>query len=444
MINRGSMIKKPILFTIVFVIFLQLVNAQQQQLENLLFELPDVIFEEIRTANGFETTYKLYIKQPLDHAQPSQGFFYQKAYLSHRGFNRPTVLITEGYSCTRPRENELTDLLNANQIEVEHRFFGESLPDSINYNYLNLEQATADLHYINQLFKQIYKDKWISTGISKGGATTIFYRYFYPDDVNVSVPYVAPINTTFEEERIYQFLDTMGSDDCRKNILSFQKRLLKKRDKVMPMLQMYSKGARLEFTYLTMEEAFEYAVLEFPFSLWQWGHLCTDIPANTTSIVNTLEYFLDVSDIAFFSDKDIAAYGPHYYQSATEMGYYGYETEDFKGLLKAIPTPNPHATFVPLKMPTTFDGSLLEKLDNWLPENGNQIIYIYGAMDTWSASAVPYSDKVDAVWFMMEGKHHGSARIRNMNSEEKQKLIATLENWLDLKIENTGSVNTVK
>jgi len=160
MINRGSMIKKPILFTIVFVIFLQLVNAQQQQLENLLFELPDVIFEEIRTANGFETTYKLYIKQPLDHAQPSQGFFYQKAYLS------------EGYSCTRPRENELTDLLNANQIEVEHRFFGESLPDSINYNYLNLEQATADLHYINQLFKQIYKDKWkvvqqlYSTGIS--------------------------------------------------------------------------------------------------------------------------------------------------------------------------------------------------------------------------------------------------------------------------------------
>ena len=79
MINRGSMIKKPILFTIVFVIFLQLVNAQQQQLENLLFELPDVIFEEIRTANGFETTYKLYIKQPLDHAQPSQGLFYQNA-----------------------------------------------------------------------------------------------------------------------------------------------------------------------------------------------------------------------------------------------------------------------------------------------------------------------------------------------------------------------------
>jgi len=255
----------------------------------------------------------------------------------------------------------------------------------------------------------------------------------------VSVPYVAPINTTFEEQRIYQFLDTMGSDDCRKNMLSFQKRLLKKRDKVMPMLQLYSKGARLDFTYLSLEQAFEYAVLEFPFSLWQWGHPCEEIPESSATLTEQVEYFIDVSDIGFFSDWGIAQYGPHYYQSATEMGYYGYETDEFKGLIKAIPTPNPHATFVPGKMAVAFDGSLLEKLNNWLPENGKQIIYIYGAMDTWSASAVPFSDKVDAVWFMMEGKHHGSARIRNMNPEEKQKLIDTLEKWLDISIENNGS-----
>jgi len=436
--------RKVLLFLIIFAGLFQLSNAQQQNLENLLFELPDVIFKEIETNGDFETSYELHIKQALDHTQPEKGYFYQRAFLLHRGFDRPTVMVTEGYSCNRPRNNELSNLLDANQIEIEHRFFGESMPDSINYNYLNLEQATADLHHINQLFKQIYQGKWISTGISKGGATTIFYRYFYPEDVDVSVPYVAPINTAFEEERIYQFLDTMGSDDCRKNILSFQKRLLKKRDKVMPMLQMYSKGARLEFTYLTMEQAFEYAVLEFPFSLWQWGYPCEEIPQSSATLTEQIEYFIDVSGIGFFADESIARFGSHYYQSAAQMGYYGYETGDFKGLLKAIPTPNPHAAFVPLKMPLTFDGSLLEKLNNWLPENGNQIIYIYGAMDTWSASAVPYSDKVDAVWFMMEGKHHGSARIRNMNPEEKQKLVATLEKWLDLKIENTESVNTVK
>lgn len=73
-------------------------------------------------------------------------------------------------------------------------------------------------------------------------------------------------------------------------------------------------------------------------------------------------------------------------------------------------------------------------MNAWLPENGNQIIYIYGGIDTWSASAVPYSDKVDAVWFMMDGKHHGSARIRNMTTEEKQLLVNTLSMWLDMEI----------
>jgi len=115
------MMKKPVLFTFVFLFFLQFSNAQEQKLEKLLYELPDVIFKEIATSNDFETTYQLYIKQPLDHAQPSNGFFYQRAYLSHRGFDRPTVMVTEGYSCNHPRDNELTDLLDANQIEIEHR-----------------------------------------------------------------------------------------------------------------------------------------------------------------------------------------------------------------------------------------------------------------------------------------------------------------------------------
>lgn len=428
--------KKVLLFLLVYSGISLFVDAQQQKLNNLLFELPDVIFQEMKPADGFEATYKLYIKQALDHQNPEKGFFYQKAYLSHRGFDRPMVIVTEGYACSKARKNELTDLLDANQLEVEHRFFGESLPDSIDYSYLNLEQATDDLHHVSRLFKQIYKGKWISTGISKGGATTIFYRYFYPEDVTVSVPYVAPINTSFEEQRIYHFFDTIGSVDCRNMIKHFQKRLLRHRKEILPLLQMYSLGAQLDFTYLTMEEAFEYAVLEYPFSFWQWGHHCADIPDDTTSMVNTLEYFLDVSDIAFFSDKDMAAYGPHYYQSATQMGYYGYETEDFKKLLKAVPQPNPYAAFVPHKMSVTFNGTLLNDINNWLPSHGNHIIYIYGANDTWSASAVPYSDKVDALWFMLNRKSHGTARIRNMNTEEKQRLIDTLANWLGLTIES--------
>ncbi|NNE28820.1 MAG: hypothetical protein HKN16_04265 [Saprospiraceae bacterium] len=42
---------------------------------------------------------------------------------------------------------------------------------------------------------------------------------------------------------------------------------------------------------------------------------------------------------------------------------------------------------------------------------------------------------MDSRWFFMEGKHHGNARIRNMNKSEKAVLIQALEGWLDLDIE---------
>jgi len=409
--------------------------AQTENYNDLLFELPDVIFTEIETANGYESSYELKIKQPLDHFDASKGFFYQRAFLSHKGLDHPTVIITQGYSRNRNRISELTDFLDANQIDVEHRFFGESMPDSLDYSYLNLKQATADLHHIRQVFGEIYQGKWVSTGVSKGGATTIFYRYFYPDDVDVSVPYVAPINRELEEQRLYDFLDTVGSDQCRDKIKSFQMAVLSNREEILPLLKFYSLGAKVNFTYHTFEEAFEYTVLEYPFSFWQYGQDCDLIPGKEASVEEMLFYLLSVSDITFFSDKMIDAYGSHYYQSAQEMGYYGYETEEFEGYLMALPNDkNPQATFLPNKMEVDFDGKLLKDVNIWLEKGVDRMIYINGAIDTWSATAVPQSEKGDSEWFFMEGKHHGNARIKNMTEVEKERFTAALEKWLALEI----------
>ena len=51
--------------------------AQVVEIDNLLFELPDVIFTQIESAEGYEASYELKIKQPLDHFDASKGFFYQ-------------------------------------------------------------------------------------------------------------------------------------------------------------------------------------------------------------------------------------------------------------------------------------------------------------------------------------------------------------------------------
>ncbi|MFC2110098.1 S28 family serine protease [Bacteroidota bacterium] len=428
--------KRISIIIIVNLLFFELLNAQTNKIDSLLFELPDVIFSKIETAKNFEATYELSIKQPLDHSDVSKGYFYQRAFLSHKGFEHPTVMITEGYSRPNNRISELTELVNGNQILIEHRYFGKSMPDSLDYNFLNLKQVTADLHRVNTLFKTIYKNKWLSTGVSKGGATTLFYRHLYPNDVDVSVNYVGPINKEFEDKRIYTFLDTVGTKTCRNKIYSFQKYLLKNKKKILPLLEAYSIGVNVKYTYHSIEKAFELAVMEYPFSFWQYGHDCEDIPEKSTSYLDAMKYFTSVSDITFFSDRYITNYASHYYQSATEFGYYGYETKKFKGLLNELSTnQNPHATIMPNKMKALFDDRLLIGINNWLPKQGNKIIHIYGTLDTWSASAVPVSKDVDAVWFFMNGKHHGNARIKTMNKSEKEKLITTLERWLSVKIE---------
>ena len=441
MINFNNM--KLIFQALVLSLFTLSAFNQQNEVENKLYLLPDVIFMRIEPPPGFPAAYELMIRQPLDHTNPQLGYFYQKAYLSHKGFDKPTVFVTEGYNCSRNTIYELTTLLDANQIEAEHRFFGESRPDSLDYQYLTLMQATADLHRINELFRQLYQNKWISTGISKGGQTTLYYRYYFPADVDVSVPYVAPFNLEREDKRIYAFLDTIGTDDCQEKIKAMQIRLLRNRDDVLPLLRLYCMGAQLQFTYLSFEEAFEYTVLEYPFSFWQWGINCSTIPTDTSSLESALLHVLEVSDISLFSDRDITAYAPHYYQAAAEMGYYGYKTEDFSNLLKALPVKkNPSAAFTPGKMKVGYDSTLAAAAYKWLQTKGDRFIYIYGGIDTWSATAVPPSPKVDALWFFMPQQGHGGARIRNMSAGEKNRLIEALNRWLLLNIKNdTGDLN---
>lgn len=411
-------------------------SAQAQNLELKLFELPDVVFSQIATPEGYNSAYELRIKQPIDHTDASKGYFYQRAFLSHRGFDKPTVMATEGYNRGKNRMYELSDYVNGNQIDIEHRFFGESIPENPDYQYLNLEQATADLHHINQIFRQIYQGKWLSTGISKGGQTTIFYRYLYPNDVDVSVPYVAPLNLALEDKRIYDWLNQAGNKECRASIQRVQKMLLMNSEKVMPLLKWYAKGAKLEFNYLTLTQAFEYAVLEYPFSFYQWGSDCANIPDESADFEVVLEHFMDVSGIAFFSDRDVAYFGSHYYQAGTQMGYYGYEIAPFKNLLKALPTDkNPSAIFMPNKVNPGYNSELPTKTAEWLKTEGNNFIYIYGKNDTWSATGVPPAKKTNSLWVIMEGKHHGNARIKNMTEANKDAVEAKLEKWLESEVE---------
>jgi hypothetical protein len=425
--HRLSLFLCLLLFTLHF--------GWSNSVEEFLNSREDLTWEKAFIPKNYEYAYKLRVKQPIDHSDTTKGFFYQTVFLNHKDKNAVNVLITEGYERSRNIIYEITKLTDGNQVTVEHRFFGESIPDSLDYRYLNLEQATADLHRITEIMKGFYTNSWLSSGISKGGQTTIFYRYFYPEDMNAWIPYVAPFNLSLEDERIYHFFDTIGTKACRDHIKTLQLRLLKARDTLLPLIEKYAEESKMAFNYLNLEEAFEYTVLEYPFSFWQWGYSCSDLPDPDGKILKIMEHVFRVCDISFFADQTMKIYGSHYYQAGTEMGYYGYEIEDFKKNIKALPTnKNPLATFPPDKMPISFNDSLVTAVNDWLVDNGNNMIYIYGGIDTWSATMIPPSNETNSIWFVLKGKSHSTARINEMNNSELDFLVKTLNSWLGTKI----------
>ena len=85
-----------------------------------------------------KTAYFFNYKQDIDHNDPSKGWFKQQCVLTVAGKDRPTVLLTEGYALGSAQdyknrldsimEPTLVDLLEANCLQVEHRYFGWSLP----------------------------------------------------------------------------------------------------------------------------------------------------------------------------------------------------------------------------------------------------------------------------------------------------------------------------
>ncbi len=170
----------------------------------------------LRTTAPATEAYEVMFEQPLDHAKPAAGKFQERFFISHVDFAKPVLLGTEGYAAMGLGGGEMQRMLGGNQITVEHRYFGRSMPDPVKWEFLTVKNAADDMHAIVSALKPLYPGKWVSTGASKGGQTSLFYKCYYPDDVDATVAYVAPINVQQEDPRIYQFIQTTGDDVTRK------------------------------------------------------------------------------------------------------------------------------------------------------------------------------------------------------------------------------------
>ena len=395
-------------------------------------KLPSVKDVKRLASKDFKDKYVLYIEQPVSHKDPSLGKFRQRVFVMHAGLDRPTVLVTEGYGASyagNPNyREEISRLFNTNIIFVEHRYFLESTPENKDWKYLTAENSAFDLHNVTMIFREVYKKKWIATGISKGGQTALLYRAFFPDDVHITVPYVAPLCKGVEDGRHEPFIANFaGTPDQRAKILAFQREVLKRRATLQPMFDSFCNEKRYEFN-LPLEEIYDYSVLEFSFALWQWGSNTDEIPALDADDKMIFAYWMKISSPDYFVKESPTT--SFFIQAAKELGYYGYDTKPFEGLLKIKSSKGYLAKlFLPQDQKFKFSKKLSKKLEKFVATTTSKMIFIYGEYDPWSAVMVnePKSSNIVVVTDPA-GSHR--ARISTLPEENRQRVVSLLERWL--------------
>lgn len=393
--------------------------------------------------------YQFWYEQPIDHMDPSKGTFKQKVLLGHKKDDAPVIVELQGYNIWTTEAGELSRLFKGNQLTIEHRFFDQSVPEGgIPWDYLTISQAADDQHEIIQAIKtNLYPDsKWVTTGISKGGQATIFHRYFYPDDVDISVPYVAPLNLEYVDPRLEKFLTKLGANrnnvesifgggsdrnDCRWSIRDFQLLCFKYQEQLVPLLEKMAEQNGYTFEIAGgVKRVLQLIILEYPFAFWQWGANCADIPASDcTDMELIFGNLAKVSNPTFFEDKGIRELQPFFYAALTEIGMYDYDVKPFKKYLDD----KDNITFA-FTMPEgvvgkEFNEKQMKAINKWLQTDAERMLFIYGGSDPWSATAVDLKMNGKCRKYIQGDMNHG-CRIANFDPISKEDLINTLKEWL--------------
>jgi hypothetical protein len=399
--------------------------------------IPGMAVEEQPTMLEGYRFFILEYQQPVDHHDPASPMFAQRMTLLHRDYAAPMVVQNSGYFVsTRGNRSQITQIIEGNQLSMEYRFFTPSRPEPADWSKLTIEQAASDQHRITEVLKQrLYQGKWLTTGASKGGMTSLFHRRFFPADVDATVAFVAPIDYPEDAvqsptNRYIVFLDNVGTDPtCRQRLKDFQNLALARRDAMKTRMRQVA-----SFTEILGEDrALEFAVEELPFIFWQYGSQsrCSAIPNSTATDAAVFKFLDDTVSVGAYGDADLTAFLPYYHQSATQLGYPIDDESYLVGLLH--PGEDTARAYIPTTIPTGAydDGAAMRDVQAWLGSSAERVMLIYGQYDPWSAGAAEIGTSQDSFKFIAPAGNHGSS-IATLASADSDLATATVMRWAGL------------
>jgi hypothetical protein len=405
------------------------------------------IIKEDPAPTGFRF-FELNFTQPTDHRNPHGATFQQRYTLLHRDFSAPTVMFTSGYHVsTAPNRSEPTRIVDGNQLSMEYRFFTPSRPEPADWSkQLTIWQAAADEHAAVQAFKSIYTAKWLATGGSKGGMTATYFRRFFPNDVDGTIPYVAPNDVIDPIDSYNRFLAKVGDDPgCRDALKAIQRDTLKRRDELGKIATAEAAKNGYTFTIVgSVDKSLEISVVDSYFAFWQYQTQasCATVPKPGTPAADVWAFYEKVESLNTYADQELEPYIPYYYQAAVQLG----SPEAYDGYLKDLlryPGADTPKTFVPssVKMPR-FDYFAMPDIDFWVKTQGQRLLFVYGSNDPWGAEPFELGlGSRDSYRYFVPGGNHGS-NIAQLPAAQSTAATETVRRWAGLPATPTASAQS--
>ncbi|MCW2902189.1 MAG: peptidase tripeptidyl aminopeptidase [Streptosporangiaceae bacterium] len=414
--------------------------AQTAAADDILPRLTAIPGMKVLAERPTDPGYRYFLmsyRQPVDHRHPDRGTFDQRFTLLHKSVDRPMVLYTTGYNLRDlpTFRSEPTQIIDGNQISVEQRFFTPSRPEPADWTKLNIWQGATDHHRLVTALKKIYSKKWISTGASKGGMTSVYHSRFYPGDVDGVVAYVAPNDVKNKEDSAYdRFFESVGTDkQCRDRLKDLAAESLRRRVPMVAKLDALAKSQGLTFGILkTTDRAYENSVMDLEWAFWQYSLQsdCATVPDPRTVSTEALFTWVDgIAGLTSYSDQGLAPFIPYYYQAGTQMGSPYPKFPNLKGLLKYPGIYQPRS-YVPSEIKMRFDPAAMSDVDRWVRHQGRHLMFLYGRNDPWGAE--PFRLGIgtrDSYWYDVAGLNHSGRLIDKLPDAQRGKATSAVQRW---------------
>ncbi|HEU0032073.1 MAG TPA: S28 family serine protease [Kofleriaceae bacterium] len=376
---------------------------------------------------GAARCFAIDFDQPLHHADAASKRFTQRLLLAHRGCARPMLVGDWGYSQDYFFDDELSVRFQTNTLWIEHRYQGESVPAPADWDWtaLTIENGATDMHRIIESFRALYTAHWVSTGASKGGITATYHRYFFPDDVDGSIPYVAPASRTPNDPRYQLRLATALPQPCASQIHDAQvAALTTRRTAMLQQLSQTVPGA--EALYL------DAMIARFDWAFWQYRgeRFCTQVPTAATPDAAFFDFFWTLSGFggdALSPPGDERSNGALMYEWSTEQGFASQINVE---ILPLLVDPSSRQTmadsfrdqYPSIELPA-FDGQVTAATRKWARDRAENLLLIYGQYDPWSGGALDEPTRSTSARFFVPAATHG-AQISALSADDEAAAIA--------------------